>query len=184
MFDPKTFLKLHKNKHIAFVGDSIARNQLESLLCMVSTASIGPTLIYTVEDSKFRKWHLPSHNINILTYWSPFLVKGIEKNSKNNVYILYLDSEDDKWAADMGHFGILVFSIGHCFLHPMGNGTSLGNCSKIRPHKEIEKKLEGMDAKMKAKEFGNLRIEALYVTKLALLRPDGNPGPYTDGISD
>jgi hypothetical protein len=40
---------------------------------------------------------------------------------------------------------------------------------------EIE---EVEDAKVKGSEFGGVRFEALDVTKLALLRPDGHPGPY------
>ncbi|KAL2484554.1 Protein ALTERED XYLOGLUCAN 4 [Abeliophyllum distichum] len=272
-FDPKTFLKLLKNKHIAFVGDSLARNQLESLLCLVATAS-NPNLIYTDgEDNKFRKWNFPSHNISVSIYWSPFLVRGIEKTLEKNFNRLYLDSVDERWASDMDHIDILVLSMGHWYLHPAvyyygdsvlgchycqnyteigfydvfgkalnttfqtvierrsgsdpwsgsgsgGSGISVvlttfspahfegewdkfGACPKIKPYDENEKKLEGMDydmrkvdleqvkfAKLKAEKFGNIRFEALDVTKLALLRPDGHPGPYmnpfpfANGIAD
>ena len=34
------------------------------------------------------------------------------------------------------------------------------------------------NAKAKTKKFGGLRLEALDVTKLAWLRPDGHPGAY------
>jgi hypothetical protein len=40
---------------------------------------------------------------------------------------------------------------------------------------EIE---EVESAKAKVKQFGGIRFEVLDVTKLALLRPDGHPGPY------
>lgn len=265
-FDPKTFLELLKNKHMAFVGDSLARNQLESLLCLVATAS-NPNLFYTDgEDNKFRKWNFPSHNIYVSIYWSPFLVRGIEKTVENNFNTLYLDSVDERWASDMDHIDILVLSVGHWYLHPAyyyygdsalgchycqnyteigfydvfgkalnttfqtvierrgsdpgksgisvvlttfspahfeGEWNQFGACSKIKPYNETEKKLEGMDlemrrveleqvnfAKLKAEKFGNIRFEALDVTKLALLRPDGHPGPYmnpfpfVNGIAD
>ncbi|CAI9761762.1 unnamed protein product [Fraxinus pennsylvanica] len=264
-FDPKTFLQLLENKHIAFVGDSLARNQLESLLCLVATAS-SPNLFYTDGEGKFRKWNFPSHNMNISIYWSPFLVRGIEKTLENNFNTLYLDSVDERWASDMDHIDILVLSVGHWYLHPAyyhygdsvlgchycqncteigfydvfgkalnttfqtvierrgsdpggseisvvlttfspahfeGEWDQFGACSKIKPYDETEKKLEGMDlemrkvelervnfAKLKAEKFGNIRFEALDVTKLALLRPDGHPGPYmnpfpfANGIAD
>ncbi|KAL5723606.1 Xyloglucan O-acetyltransferase 1 [Ranunculus cassubicifolius] len=117
-FNSTTFLELHKNKHIAFIGDSMARNQMESLLCLLSTVSL-PDLVYTSgEDNKFRRWNLPSHNINVSIYWSPFLVKGIEKNAEFNYNKLFFDSVDEKWANDMDQFDVIVLSIGHWFLHP------------------------------------------------------------------
>lgn len=260
-FEPNIFLDMLKNKHVAFVGDSMARNQLESLLCMLSTFS-APNLVYrNGEDDKFRRWHFPSHNVNVSIYWSPFLVKGIEKSTNGgpDYNRLFLDSVDERWASDLGTIDMLVLSIGHWFLHPAvyfdgdkvlgchvctgmnyteigfygvygkamdttlkavmkrrgsrvgsdkngsidvivttftpahfeGEWDKLGACSKIKPYKEGEIELINMDAEMrkselnvvkvakkKAKRFKNLRLEAVDVTKLALMRPDGHPGPY------
>ncbi|XP_073059326.1 xyloglucan O-acetyltransferase 1 [Primulina eburnea] len=253
-FDPKTFLTLLENKHMAFVGDSIARNQLESLLCMVSVAA-KPQLFYTDGgENKFRKWNFPDRNINISIYWSPFLVKGIEKNTEKNFNTLFLDSLDENWAADLDHIDMLVLSIGHWYLHPAvyyygdsvlgchycknyseieiydvfgkalnttfkevikkrkglqrnpihvflvtfsphhfeGEWDKFGACPKIQPFGENEVVLEGMnaemrrfgleevkEAKLKAKQYGsNVIFEALDISKLTLLRPDGHPGPY------
>ncbi|XP_048428120.1 xyloglucan O-acetyltransferase 1-like [Pyrus x bretschneideri] len=253
-FEPSTFLHLISNKHIAFVGDSMARNQLESLLCLLATAS-PPNLVYTDgEENKFRRWNFPSHNVNVSVYWSPFLVKGVEKSPNGpNYNKLYLDQVNERWAADLGGFDMIVLSVGHWFLHPAvyfegddvlgchfcpglnhteiefydvlrkavrttfntiierrGNGNGIdvvlttfspahfegewdknGACSKTKPYKEGEKQLEGMDAEMRQLEveeveaarangekFVGFRLEALDVTKLSLMRPDGHPGPY------
>ncbi|KAI8022033.1 Protein ALTERED XYLOGLUCAN 4 [Camellia lanceoleosa] len=268
-FDPKIFLHFLRNKHLAFVGDSMARNQLESLLCMLSTAS-KPELVYNLgDDNKFRRWHFKSHNVNVSIYWSPFLVKGIEKTEIANYNRLFLDSVDERWASDLDKMDMVVLSVGHWFLHPAvyfygesvlgchycvgqnytevgfydvfgkafkttletimerrgggggggGGGGSdsdsdsgkgidvvvttfsphhfegewdkLGACPKTQPFKEGEKQLEGMDAEMrkaevgeveaakeKAKKFSRIRLSALDVTKLSLMRPDGHPGPY------
>ncbi|XP_052186491.1 xyloglucan O-acetyltransferase 1 [Diospyros lotus] len=253
-FEPKTFLQILRNKHLAFVGDSMARNQLESLLCMVATVS-PPHLVYTSgEDNKFRRWHFPSHNLNVSIYWSPFLVKGVEKSEGADYNKLYLDSVDERWASDMDQMDMVVLSVGHWFLHPAvyfyggsvlgchsctgqnhteigfydvfgkafkttlnaiierkgsgskaidvivttfsphhfeGDWDKFGACPRTKPYKEGEKQLEGMDeemrkveveevkaAKVKTKNFARLRLEALDVTKLALMRPDGHPGPY------
>ncbi|MED6136804.1 Xyloglucan O-acetyltransferase 1 [Stylosanthes scabra] len=263
-FDPNAFLQLIRNKHIAFVGDSMARNQLESLLCMLSTVS-EPKLVYrNGEDNKFRKWQFVSHNASVSVYWSPFLVHGVEKSSSGpNHNVLYLDRVDERWGKDLDRIDLLVLSVGHWFLHPAvyyeggsvlgchycpglnhteigfydvlrkalrttlssiierrggGNGggggrentngidvivttfspahfegewDKAGACPKTKPFRNREKEVEGMDfdmrkieieevedAKGRGKEFGGFRLEALDVTKLALLRPDGHPGPY------
>ncbi|XP_050373323.1 xyloglucan O-acetyltransferase 1 [Argentina anserina] len=129
-FEPNTFLELLRNKHIAFVGDSMARNQLESLLCMLATAS-RPKLVYSNgEDNKFRRWNFASHNVNVSVFWSPFLVKGVEKSKSGPDHNqLFLDQVDERWAADMGKMDMVVLSVGHWFLHPavyFEGGSALG----------------------------------------------------------
>ena len=39
LFDGRKFLELMRDKTVAFVGDSVARNQFESMLCILSQAS-------------------------------------------------------------------------------------------------------------------------------------------------
>ncbi|CAN0925582.1 Xyloglucan O-acetyltransferase 1 [Linum grandiflorum] len=120
-FDPNDFLKLYSNRHIAFVGDSMARNQLESLLCMLSSVSSDHELVYTNgEDNKFRRWHFGGlHNVTVSIYWSPFLVKGVEKSRDGPDHNeLYLDQIDERWGKDLGEIDLIVLSIGHWFLHP------------------------------------------------------------------
>ncbi|GKV22823.1 hypothetical protein SLEP1_g32646 [Rubroshorea leprosula] len=118
-FGPNTFLQLLSNKHLAFVGDSMARNQLESLLCMLATAAT-PNLVYRDgEDNKFRRWHFASHNITISVYWSPFLVRGVEKSKTGPDHNeLFLNHVDERWGNDLNQIDMVVLSIGHWFLHP------------------------------------------------------------------
>lgn len=254
-FDPNKFLHLMTHKHIAFIGDSMARNQLESLLCLLSSVSTPKLLFRDGDDNKFRKWNFPSHNLTLSVYWSPFLVDGIEKsNTGPNHNKLFLNRVNEKWGADLDDFHAVVFSIGHWYLHPAvyfegdddsssvmgchycpglnhteigfydalrkalrttfqtiidrgnemdvflatfspshfeGEWDKAGACPKTQPFEENEKKLEGMEkeireieaeeveeAKARGKQIGGLRIEALDVTKISLLRPDGHPGPY------
>ncbi|CAA0818298.1 Protein ALTERED XYLOGLUCAN 4 [Striga hermonthica] len=256
-FDPKTFLKLLENRHVAFVGDSLARNQLESLLCMLATVS-KPNLYWSEgEDNKFRKWHFSPENVNISIYWSPFLVEGVEKTNDRDFNTLYLESADERWARDLGSIDMLVLSFGHWYLlsaiyyynntllgchlrencteigfydvygralgtalervvsesklrslktglisvflttfppaHFEGEWDKFGACSKTRPYSESEMALDGANKEMwkvgvrKVRETklrvggysgNNVRLEALDITKLTLLRPDGHPGPY------
>ncbi|KAG9131895.1 hypothetical protein Leryth_019139 [Lithospermum erythrorhizon] len=253
-FDPKMFLEIVRNKHVAFVGDSIARNQLESLMCMLATASKPKLLFKEGEENKFRKWKFPSYNATVSIYWSPFLVKGVEKKDDMKYNLIYLDSINERWAKDLSHMNLIVLSVGHWFLNPSlyyqedkvlgchvcrgenytnisffdilgkvlnktlqtvierksdsmgdfgvfvttfsphhfeGEWDKFGACPKTAPYSIGEKNLEGMDADMRSvqirevkeakekfKGLGNSRLEALDVTKVALLRPDGHPGPY------
>ncbi|KAJ8773817.1 hypothetical protein K2173_008280 [Erythroxylum novogranatense] len=253
-FEPNTFLQLLRNKHLAFVGDSMARNQLESLLCLLATASVPKLVHRDGENNKFRRWYFESYNTSISIYWSPFLVKGVEKSKSGPDHNeLYLDHLDEKWAADMDGFQVIVLSIGHWFLHPAvyyedghvigchycpglnhteigfydvlrkafkttlntviervktkrngidvilatfspshfeGEWDKFGACPKTEPYGKGEKSLEGMDAEMRqigieAMEAAKLnsylhelRLEALDISKLSLMRPDGHPGPY------
>lgn len=45
-FDPKTFLEIVRGKKLAFVGDSVARNHMESLLCLLSNVSFFQLLCF------------------------------------------------------------------------------------------------------------------------------------------
>ncbi|CAN8235815.1 unnamed protein product [Cochlearia groenlandica] len=249
-FDPNRFLDLMKNKHIAFIGDSMARNQLESLICMLSTVS-SPELVYrNGEDNKFRKWRFGSHNVTVSVYWSPFLVAGTEKSEKLDHNILYLDRVDERWGDDLDRIDTVVVSVGHWFLHPAvyiesgsvlgchscesSNYTeigffdvfrkairttlkaavgsrrevilttfspshfegrpwdSLGACNMTEPYQEEDKVLEGLDLEMRRIEMEEVtaakaaaeeeeevvRLEALDVTEISVMRRDGHPGPY------
>ncbi|KAK6922128.1 PC-Esterase [Dillenia turbinata] len=256
-FEPHMFLQLLSNKHLAFVGDSLARNQLESLLCLLSAIS-SPRLVYNYgEDDRFRRWHFDSHNFTLSNYWSPLLVKGIEKSEKGNHFnTLYLDYVDEKWASDLDQMDMVVLDAGQWFLlsavyyegglalgchlcpglnhteigfydaygkvlrtslksiierrghngdgkpisvlvttfppaHFEGEWDKFGSCSKTKPYEDGEKSMGSMDEQMRkigieevefarenAKQFGNVRLETLDVTKLAFMRPDGHPGPY------
>lgn len=257
-FDPNIFFRIMKNKHLAFVGDSMARNQLESLICMLSSVS-PPLLVFAAPsdgaESKFRRWHFPSHNLNVSIYWSPFLVKGVEKSEWGGDYNkLYLDKVDERWANDLDLIDMVVLSIGHWFLHPAvymygdtvlgchscsgenyteigfydvfgkafrttlrniiekrgssergidvmvttfsphhfeGEWDKFGACPKTQPYSEGERDLGEMDlemrkveiqeveaSKIEAEKRSGLRLEALDVTRIAFMRPDGHPGPY------
>lgn len=82
---------------MAFIGDSMARNQLESLLCMLATKSQPELVYHDSEENKFRRWVFKEYNATVSVFWLPFLVKGLEKSaaSRLNHNKLYLDSADE-----------------------------------------------------------------------------------------
>ncbi|KAK7309510.1 hypothetical protein RJT34_06300 [Clitoria ternatea] len=112
-FEPNTFLQLIENKHVAFVGDSLARNQIESLLC-ISTAS-KPNRVYHPGS---RTWHFSSHNASLSFYLSPFLVEGVHRGKAGQNYnTMNLDHVNKRWARDMDQMDMIVLSIGRWFLN-------------------------------------------------------------------
>ena len=84
-FDPNTFLQLISNKHVAFVGDSLSRNHIESLLSMLTTV----TKPNGFSHQGSTRWVLPSHNATLSFYWSPFLVQGVQRNNDGPRYNNY-----------------------------------------------------------------------------------------------
>ncbi|KAJ1289496.1 hypothetical protein BS78_02G168600 [Paspalum vaginatum] len=130
-FDPAEFLRLVRGRHVAFVGDSLARNQCESLVCLLSSA-FPARLVRGAgggdgdgdgdELRKFRRWAFPSHGATVSVFWSPFLVNGTEK-AKGGApgpghNRLFLDQPDERWAAELPGVDVVVLSAGHWFLHP------------------------------------------------------------------
>ncbi|KAL6606425.1 hypothetical protein ACP70R_042078 [Stipagrostis hirtigluma subsp. patula] len=118
-FSPEAFLRWLRNKHMAFVGDSLARNQAESLMCLLSSWS-SPELLDRDADSRFRRWVFPEYNATVSIFWSPFLVKGVEKSEHDGVRYnqVFLDAFDERWMSQLGAIDAAVLSAGHWFRIP------------------------------------------------------------------
>ncbi|XP_047968548.1 protein trichome birefringence-like 23 isoform X2 [Salvia hispanica] len=114
-FDPLRFLEIMRNKRWAFVGDSISRNHIQSLLCMLSTVEHA-TLIYHDESSQSQTWLFPSYNLTTSVIWSPFLAKA---NIPQNIYDaspsevdVHLDTLDPSWTDHFKTWDYTIFSAG------------------------------------------------------------------------
>ncbi|CAN6204328.1 unnamed protein product [Urochloa humidicola] len=133
-FDPAAFLRAVRGRHVAFIGDSLARNQCESLVCLLSSA-FPANLVRGAgggdgdgdgdELRKFRRWEFPSHGATVSVFWSPFLVNGTERPKApppagaplyhNRIY---LDQPDERWAAEIPGIDVVVLSAGQWYLNP------------------------------------------------------------------
>lgn len=146
-FDPKKFLELMRGKTLAFVGDSVARNQMESMLC----------ILWQVEaprnrgNKRMQRYYFQSTSVTIIRIWSSWLVhKTTEKFdfAPEAIDKLHLDIPDETFLNDVPTFDVLVLSSGHWFakraVYILNNeivGGQLWWPDKSRP-----KKLETPDA--------------------------------------
>ncbi|KAI6700651.1 hypothetical protein NL676_014975 [Syzygium grande] len=116
-FDPGAFLGMVRGKTLAFVGDSVARNHMESLLCLLSQAET-PVDIFKDSDDRFRTWYFRGHDFTLKILWSKFLVTGKEEvinGSSTGTFSLYLDEVDGEWAHKISTADIAVVSAAHWF---------------------------------------------------------------------
>nr|CAB3459107.1 unnamed protein product [Digitaria exilis] len=78
-FDARRFMEAMRGKRLMFVGDSLNRNQWESLVCLVQPIlSKGRKKV--VKRGSFIVFHAKEYRATLEFYWAPFLV---ESNSDN-----------------------------------------------------------------------------------------------------
>uniref|UniRef100_A0A166H5D8 Uncharacterized protein n=1 Tax=Daucus carota subsp. sativus TaxID=79200 RepID=A0A166H5D8_DAUCS len=120
-FDAKLMLEKLRNKRLAFVGDSIGRNQWESLLCMLSSAVSNKSNVYEVNGNPITKhkgfliFKFVDYNCTVEYYRAPFLVSQGRPaaNSPSGVRMtLKLDIVD--WSClQWRNADILILNTGH-----------------------------------------------------------------------
>ncbi|XP_021763496.1 protein trichome birefringence-like 19 [Chenopodium quinoa] len=122
VFNPNQFLDIVKGKSLAFVGDSVARNHMQSLICLLSQVE-HPLDISPTKDDNFKRWYFQSSNFTLAIFWSPFLVKTQENdpNGKAGKTFtgLYLDEANDVWTTQIDEFDYVIISAGHWFFRPL-----------------------------------------------------------------
>ncbi|KAJ6889325.1 protein YLS7-like [Populus alba x Populus x berolinensis] len=113
-FDAKKFLELMRGKTIAFIGDSVARNQMESMLC----------LLWQVEaprnqgNKKMQRYLFRSTSTMVVRIWSSWLVRQTSEPidfAPEGVVKLHLDAPDEHFMEFIPSFDVIVLSSGHWF---------------------------------------------------------------------
>ncbi|XP_057737749.1 protein trichome birefringence-like 19 [Arachis stenosperma] len=125
LFDADQFLKLVKGKKMVFVGDSVGKNQMWSLLCLLNHVSEAEDLSerYSSNPMYFKRYYFEDYNFTLANLWSPYFVKARDddpdQHTYNNIMRLYLDEADEAWTNQVADFDIVIFSAGHWFFRPL-----------------------------------------------------------------
>lgn len=118
-FDPAKFLDFMRDKSWAFIGDSISRNHVQSLLCILYQVEQAVE-VYHDEEYRSKRWHFPSHNFTLSVVWTPFLLKADIFEDINGVSSseiqLHLDKLDQTWTEQYKNFDYAVIAGGKWFL--------------------------------------------------------------------
>ncbi|KAJ6766444.1 PROTEIN TRICHOME BIREFRINGENCE-LIKE 9-RELATED [Salix purpurea] len=121
VFNPAQFLEIVRGKSMAFVGDSVGRNQMQSLICLLSRVEYPIDDSYT-PDEHFKRWRYPSYNFTLATFWTPHLVKSEEADdqgpTRTGLFNLYLDELDEGWTTQIEEFDYVIINAGHWFYRP------------------------------------------------------------------
>ncbi|XP_030482846.1 xyloglucan O-acetyltransferase 4 isoform X1 [Cannabis sativa] len=132
MFDSMAFMEMVRGKKMAFIGDSVARNHIESLLCLLSQEEI-PLEIYKDTEDRFKKWYFPNHDFTLMILWTKFLIVGEERmvnGTGTSAFDLQLDKVENSWADFLPELDYAIISDGHWFFRVMylHQGNSLTGC--------------------------------------------------------
>ncbi|GAA0144440.1 hypothetical protein LIER_35934 [Lithospermum erythrorhizon] len=118
-FNPTSFLELMKDKSMAFIGDSIMRNHVQSLFCTISQIAEANE-VYHDEHYRSKRWHVPSYNFTLSVVWSPYMTKSTTFEDDNGVSTgitqLHLDMLDSVWTQQYDNFDYVVVAGGKWFL--------------------------------------------------------------------
>ncbi|KAF5779429.1 putative PMR5 domain, PC-Esterase [Helianthus annuus] len=119
VFDPVEFLEMVRGKSLAFVGDSVARNHMQSLVCLLSRVAY-PNDVSNSSDLNFKRYEYPEYNFTISIFWSPYLV-NTERTDGQDItqpFKLYLDEFDESWTSQIENFNYVIISAGQWFFRP------------------------------------------------------------------
>uniref|UniRef100_A0A1J3DUD9 Protein trichome birefringence-like 45 n=1 Tax=Noccaea caerulescens TaxID=107243 RepID=A0A1J3DUD9_NOCCA len=112
-FNGVKFLQEMSNKTIMFVGDSLGRNQWESLMCMIS-ASAPHIHTHIIHEDPLSTFKILDYNVKVSFYRAPYLVHIDKIYGKTTLKLdeISVDASDIWRTAD-----VLLFNTGHWWSH-------------------------------------------------------------------
>nr|POE69498.1 protein trichome birefringence-like 5 [Quercus suber] len=123
-FNAADFLMRLRGKRLMLVGDSMNRNQFESMLCLLREGLPNKSRMYEVHGHKISKgrgyfvFKFEDYNCTLEFVRSHFLVKeGVRINGQGNSNPTLSIDQIDKTAKRWKHADILVFNTGHWWTH-------------------------------------------------------------------
>lgn len=125
-FSGKKFLRRMRNKTLAFIGDSLGRQQYQSLMCMVSggkerrdVIDVGWEFGLVKAPGALRPdgwaYRFTRTNTTILFYWSACLcdLQPVNPSDKNSEVAMHLDRPPSFLSHYLDRFNVIVLNTGH-----------------------------------------------------------------------
>lgn len=163
-FEGSKFLKRMQDKTIAFIGDSLGRQQFQSLLCMVSGGVEKPD----VEDVGWKyglvkprgavrpdgwAYWFPDTNTTILYYWSASLcgIQPINITDPATEFAMHLDQPPAFLSQFLAQFHVVILNTGHHW-----------NRAKLRANRWVMHANGNPVTDRKLAEIGNAKNYTIY----------------------
>lgn len=125
-FDRFSFLRKMQDKTIAFIGDSLGRQQFQSLMCMATGGEVSPEVQNVGWEYGLVKargairpdgwaYRFPKTNTTILYYWSASLcdLQPLNISDKQTDVAMHLDRPAAFMSRFLHRFDVLVLNTGH-----------------------------------------------------------------------
>ncbi|XP_076943106.1 protein trichome birefringence-like 14 [Bidens hawaiensis] len=125
-FSGPKFLKRMQDKTLAFIGDSLGRQQFQSLMCMITggeerqdVQDVGKEYGLVKARGSVRPdgwaYRFPVTNTTILYYWSASLCKldPIDPKNKTTYFAMHLDRPPAFLQRYISRFSVVVLNTGH-----------------------------------------------------------------------
>ncbi|XP_022740550.1 protein trichome birefringence-like 16 [Durio zibethinus] len=135
-FEPSDFLKRMKDKTVAFVGDSLSREQFQSMMCMLTGGKESPDVEDVADKYGFLQflpngaihhhgwaYRFRSTNTTILHSWSARLCdrEPINATYPSSLYAMHLDRQPVFIRKNIDQLNVLVINTGHHWSKRMVN---------------------------------------------------------------
>ncbi|KAK6236574.1 hypothetical protein SCA6_011911 [Theobroma cacao] len=125
-FEGSKFFKRMQDKTLAFVGDSLGRQQFQSLMCMITAGKDSPNvqdvgkeygLVIPPGGKRPNGWayRFPSTNTTVLYYWSASLcdLEPLNVRDPHTEYAMHLDRPPAFLRQFLHKIDVLVLNTGH-----------------------------------------------------------------------
>ncbi|XP_020520624.1 protein trichome birefringence-like 6 isoform X2 [Amborella trichopoda] len=191
-FSAVNMLKLLRGKRLVFVGDSINRNQWESMLCLLRSSIPDPKRVFEARGRKITKekgiynFKFVDYGCSVEYYVTHFLVhESKARVGPKRVQTLRIDTID-RGSSRWKKADILVFNTAHWWTHTKtkaggGQWNAGGHCNgETQPLRNYTNGEFAEKLRLTEEVIKEMRtpVTVLNITDISGLRVDGHPSVY------